>query len=128
HTSPADVNVLLVGPSGQKVLLLSRVGDKLPVNTARLVFDDSAPALGQGVPIAYGTNAPSVYGNPVFPGPAPAGPYATNLAAFNGTNPNCTSSLYVLDDQTGDSGQVSFGWALSIIPAPSIALSSPAPG
>ena len=50
----------------------------------------------------------------MFPAPAPAGPYATSLSAFDGTSANGTWSLYVTDDCGGDAGQVAQGWDLNL--------------
>ncbi len=116
HTFPEDVDVLLVGPAGQKVLLMADAGAAFAVNGVTLAFDDSAatnlPFAGQ---IVSGTFRPTDFApGDSFPAPAPAGPYASALAAFNGTNPNGTWSLYVFDDATGDSGAISGGWSLDI--------------
>lgn len=49
------------------------------------------------------------------PAPAPAPSSATTLAgAFNGTNPNGTWSLYVIDDACPDTGSVAGGWSLDV--------------
>lgn len=123
HTAPDDVSMLLVGPAGQKVTLLSRVGGRVPVSNSRLVFDDTAARLDHAAPIVSGTYAPSDYGTGVtYPAPAPAAPYSGTLAAFNGSNPNGKWSLYVQDDKANDAGQIAFGWSLHIETLPTIAL------
>ncbi len=55
------------------------------------------------------TNAPCL-----FPAPAPAAPYATNLSAFNGASPNGTWSLHVADNSPGAAGTLNGGWSLTI--------------
>ena len=50
----------------------------------------------------------------LFPAPAPAAPYATNLSAFNGASPNGTWSLYVADNSPGAAGTLNGGWSLTI--------------
>jgi hypothetical protein len=52
----------------------------------------------------------------VFPAPAPpADPTpATALSEFDGTSPNGTWELYVVDDALGESGAISGGWCLTI--------------
>ena len=117
HTFPSDVDVLLVGPGGQKLLLMSDVGGGTDAVNANLVFDDTGPAIG--ATIVSGTFRPTNVGaGDLFPAPAPAGPYpATSLSIFNGVNPNGTWSLYVVDDAGVDVGSISGGWSLSITTA-----------
>lgn len=115
HSYPDDLDVLLVGPLGQKVLLMSDAGEGLDVTNAALTFDDAAPfALPDGQGIASGTYKPSDYeSGDVFVVPAPGGPYGTVLSVFNGANPNGTWNLYVQDDDASDQGTIS-GWSLNI--------------
>ena len=42
HTHPDDLDVLLVAPAGQSVLLMSDAGGGLPIDHATLIFDDAA--------------------------------------------------------------------------------------
>ncbi|HWI55722.1 MAG TPA: DUF11 domain-containing protein, partial [Bacillota bacterium] len=49
-----------------------------------------------------------------FPAPAPTAPYSTTLTALNGTDPNGSWTLYVLDDSSGDSGVINAGWTLNL--------------
>ncbi|MEI6566241.1 MAG: DUF11 domain-containing protein, partial [Verrucomicrobiota bacterium] len=51
---------------------------------------------------------------PPFTVPVPPAPYATNLAVFNGFNPNGNWSLYVIDDSQLDTGSISNGWSLNL--------------
>ena len=117
HAYPDDVAVLLVGPKGQKVLLMSNAGGANVVNGKNVGFDDESyvhlPDEGQIVNYIY---KPTQFGSPTlpFPSPAPAGPYAASLSAFDGTNPNGTWDLYVVDDSGRDVGQISGGWDLII--------------
>ena len=88
-----DTDVLLVGPAGQAVTILSDVFSGV-VSGLNLTFDDQA-AAGVPSPPASGTFKPTD-GAPVgeaFPAPAPGAPTATTLAAFNGTDPNGTWHL-----------------------------------
>lgn len=116
HTWPNDVDVLLLGPAGQKVMLMSDAGGGNPVTARNFTFSDSAAAgLPQSAALASGTFKPTDFEpGDVFPAPINASPYATNLSAFNGTNPNGTWSLYVADDGPGDSGSLATGWSLRI--------------
>jgi uncharacterized delta-60 repeat protein len=116
HTFPADVDVLLVSPTGQRVLLMSDAGAGNAVTNVTLTFDDGAglflPDLGQ---IISGSYKPTDYAPAdVFPAPAPAGPYSTNLSAFNGFNPNGVWSLYIMDDTGNNNGFILNGWFMTI--------------
>ena len=115
HDYPGDINVLLVGPTGAKTLLMSHAGT-LPVTGLNLTFDDSAagplPDTGE---LASGVWQVSAYGvAPAFPTNAPAGPYPAALSSFNATSPNGTWSLYVFDDSGGDAGNMFGGWSLAL--------------
>ena len=116
HPFPDDINVLLVSPTGQKVLLMANAGGGFGLANITLTLDDTAslslPDAGQIIP---GNYKPSNYlPVNVFPAPAPAAPYATALSAFNGFDPNGTWSLYVFDDTSGDNGLIQTGWTLSV--------------
>jgi subtilisin-like proprotein convertase family protein len=116
HTFPGDVDMLLVGPGGQKMLLMSDVGGGTDAVNTTIAFDDAA-ATFIGAPVISGTFRPTNSGTgDTFPAPAPAGPYADPqlLSVFNGVNPNGTWSLYVVDDAGADAGSIAEGWELSI--------------
>lgn len=118
HTFPSDVDVLLVSPTGQTVLLFSDVGGSTPITNITLTLDDAAAmALGTG-PLVSGTFRPTniadTLGTDVFAAPAPPAPYGTMMSAFNGASPNGTWSLYVRDDFSGDIGNFNGGFSLTI--------------
>ena len=79
HTWVSDVDVLLVGPGGQKVLVFSDVGDAFNSNGVPVTVtlsDAAASALPASGPFASGTYKPTDYPPAdTFPAPAPAGPY-----------------------------------------------------
>jgi YVTN family beta-propeller protein len=117
HTWPADVDLLLVGPSGQKVMLMSDVGGSFAVADLALTFDDAGPALTMSA-LASGTYRPTdEQPGETLPVPAPAGPYGTALSAFIGTDAAGTWSLYVADDAPGYLGSISNGWSLTFTTA-----------
>jgi subtilisin-like proprotein convertase family protein len=121
HNRPEDVDVLLVGPTGEKVVLMRGAGGSTPASHARITFADGASsAIPDGGAIATGTYRPGDYGSGSLTAPAPQAPYAAGLSAFNGTNPNGTWSLYVVDSATGESGTIAGGFTLTIYPAPVI--------
>jgi extracellular elastinolytic metalloproteinase len=114
HTFPGDVDVLLVGPTGRKMILMSDVGGGVDAVNVSLTFDDTAPPIGATV--VSGTFRPTNSGTgDTFPAPAPGAPYGAALSDFAATNPNGTWSLYVVDDATGDVGNFNGGWSLNII-------------
>jgi subtilisin-like proprotein convertase family protein len=116
HTFPSDIDILLVGPGGQKILLMSDAGDGDGIINQTLTFDDAA-ATPVPDPIVSGTYQPTNNGTgDFFPAPAPAGPYPDPqlLSVFNGVSPNGTWSLYVVDDAGFDVGNISGGWSLNI--------------
>jgi extracellular elastinolytic metalloproteinase len=113
HTFPADVDVLLVGPTGQRIILMSDVGGGVAVSGLNLTFADTgAPVPGT---LVSGTYLPTNAGGAdTFPAPAPGGPYATTLSAFNFLNPVGNWSLYVVDGFAGDVGSIAGGWTLTL--------------
>jgi len=125
HTFPSDVDVLLVGPTGQKFIVMSDVIGGTDWTGQTYTLDDNAAALlpSSGTPPASGSFKPTNYGTgDAFPAPAPAAPYLTPAtagtdtfaSAFNGLNPNGTWSLYVVDDAGTDIGQFAGGWDLTL--------------
>jgi subtilisin-like proprotein convertase family protein len=124
HTYPDDVDVLLVGPAGQSTILMADTGGGSDVSGVNLLFSDAAAAsLPDEAALASGTYKPTIGTSACsvpasFPLPAPAGPYGSLLSVFNGTNPNGTWSLYVIDDDDDDTGSISGGWSLDITVEP----------
>jgi large repetitive protein len=126
HEFPTDIAVLLVGPTGQSVVLMDDAGGESGrgASNVTLTFDDAATNfLSQDINggLFSGTfkptPAPAVTSNCneiAAPASTPAGPYGTTLAVFNGTNPNGTWSLYVYDDCRFGAGSIASGWSLEI--------------
>jgi subtilisin-like proprotein convertase family protein len=118
HTFPGDLDVLLVGPGGQKVMLLSDAGGGTDVSNITLTFEDGAPAASLSA-LTSGTFSPTNSGTvDPFPAPAPAAPYGTALSAYNGVDPNGTWQLFIVDDAGGDVGTLAGGWSLKFTAAP----------
>jgi subtilisin-like proprotein convertase family protein len=116
HTYPDDLDVALVGPGGQAVMLMSDAGGGGDINGLSLTFDSAAATtLPTGSQVVGGVFRPTNYGTTdTFPAPAPAGSYGTNLGIFNGLAPNGTWRLYVVDDAAADLGALAQGWVLTI--------------
>jgi subtilisin-like proprotein convertase family protein len=118
HSYPSDVSMLLVGPKGQKVVLMSRAGNGYALSGTSFQFDQGASnSIPQASPIVSGSSYKPENYNPAltFYEPIPAGPIVTNLNAFADTDPNGTWSLYVQDDQSPDSGNIAGGWTLRLV-------------
>jgi subtilisin-like proprotein convertase family protein len=125
HTAVQDMDVLLVGPGGQNLIIVSDTGSA--TSNVTVDFSDAAPTQ-LAIGVAWGAPGSTVASKPVdntvgdsFPAPAPAGPYnsptpvgvATLGSIFNNTNPNGVWSLYIIDDAGGDSGAIAGGWCLT---------------
>jgi subtilisin-like proprotein convertase family protein len=111
HNRPDDLDIVLVAPGGQKVLLMSDACGGIPIpngTTFRFNHDDP-PVPDHGIcntgPGGSGVNFSPTDHAPAdsLPAPAPSGPY-TSLAALRGTSPNGVWRLYVHDDLTDRSG------------------------
>jgi subtilisin-like proprotein convertase family protein len=116
HVFPNDVDMLLVGPGGQKLILSSDAGGTAAVTNRTITLDDAAATTIPGG-MANGTYRPTNNGTgDTFPAPAPAGPHPDPqlLSIFNGQNPNGVWSLYVVDDAGTDAGSIGGGWQLNI--------------
>ncbi|MDM7922386.1 MAG: M36 family metallopeptidase [Pyrinomonadaceae bacterium] len=143
HDWHQDVDLLLVGPGGQKFIILSDVGgantEALPPRTFAIA--DSAANPMTTAPFIDGAEyRPTNTGaSDPFPSPAPAAPYenpapagsATLASVFgtSGASLNGTWSLYGVDDANTDPGQITGGWKLTFEPqfAASL-LCTPIPG
>lgn len=116
HGFPSDVDVLLAGPRGQKLVLQSDAGGGWSVTNVMLNFEDELTVfLPEKTPLVAGGYKPTDYlPGDVFPAPAPRGERGSQLSTFNGTDPNGFWSLYVNDASVGDGGVIAEGWTLSL--------------
>jgi subtilisin-like proprotein convertase family protein len=113
HHDPLDLDILLVGPGGQQVLLMSDAADATDVTNVDLNFDDAAGAI-PSTALMSGTYKPTNVGAvDAFPAPAPASTGNTSLSVFDGTNPTGTWRLFVLDDQSSGVGTIG-SWGLHL--------------
>lgn len=100
HQYPDDVCIFLRSPTGETCELMRRCGGSNSVSNLTFVFDDAAgSSLPDSTALSSGTFKPTQFppNAPVFPAPAPAGPYGSTLAAFNGIDPNGSWSLWIQD-------------------------------
>jgi hypothetical protein len=119
HSYPADLDILLVSPSGAKIMLMSDAGGSTGVTNATLIFHpnwqvSTSPPENSAIP----SHMESHYRVRNFgeqeaqlPG-APTGPYSDDLDAVYGTDPNGVWSLYIYDDKTGQSGVLQDSWGV----------------
>lgn len=121
HSDPGNLNLLLVGPGGQAVVLMSAAVGSYPMTGLTFTLSDQAYyPLPVSSPLGDGNFQATDYAPNhtnllyAFPPPAPAPPFATRFATFDGLSPNGTWSLYISDAQAGDSGQIAGGWSLAI--------------
>src|SRR5207247_66958 len=88
HSQPHDLEILLVGPAGQKTWLMSDCGGINVVNNITLTFDNAAASgLPNQSQLFGGTFKPTDFPpDDVLPAWAPAGPYVADLSDFHGTD------------------------------------------
>jgi subtilisin-like proprotein convertase family protein len=112
HTFPDDVDVLLVSPTGQAVILMSDVGGGTDAIGLDYTLDDAGPAMSDAGANPQGTYRPTNFeAVDTWAPPVVGAPSATTLATFAG-NPNGTWRLYVMDDAGGDVGYLG-NWSIT---------------
>jgi uncharacterized repeat protein (TIGR01451 family) len=111
-----DLDFLLVGPQGQKLMIMSDAfGPSSLAGT--VILDDLAT---NALPTAYldglgGRFRPTDHEpGETLPAPAPSPPYATNLAAFAGNDANGDWQLYVASDENFAASTLG-GWSLTFV-------------
>jgi len=119
HTFPDDLDMLLAGPTGANAIIVSDVGGSADVTNVNLLLSDAAAnPIPDGGPLVSGTFKPTNVnpgtGTEAWPAPAPVPGGGSALAAFTGTNPNGTWSLFSVDDQSTDSGTLG-AWCLEVL-------------
>ncbi len=137
HSGPDDIDILLVGPTGKALVIMSDAGGSPDITNLTLTLDDTAAEKVQDSGLIASNNAvvsfkPTNHATSVdnFVSPAPASstiesPGGTGdagtagLSVFNGLNPNGIWKLFVRDDANGDIGSISRGWTLNITTEPS---------
>lgn len=123
-----DLDILLVGPGGQRVMLMSDVFCEVCQPGRDYVFDDGAVAsMSDSSEPTSGTWRPTNLNDPseaneTLDEPAPPSPYGSQLAAFAGVDPNGTWKLYVHDDtpplsEPADAGSIG-SWSIELTVAP----------
>jgi subtilisin-like proprotein convertase family protein len=123
HPAAGDLDILLVGPSGQTALIMSEAGG--PASSDSLIFDDQAASQVPNFPdpVVSGVFQPTNYdftpSPDTFAAPAPTNPASGSaLAVFNGTGANGTWTLFVKeqDNVPVETGSIA-SWGLDITTA-----------
>lgn len=119
HNRPEDLELLLVSPSGTKVMVMAHACGGDDITSFQWTFDDEAAQ-----PMTDDTPSgclpfevrPSAFGTiQSLPDPAPPMPYDFELLKFDGEDPNGAWSLYVHDDGLFvGGGFLTTGWSLAI--------------
>ena len=129
HTEPDDIDALLVGPTGARVLLMRATCAGSPLNAVSLMFEDggthtSLPATG---PCAPGVYNPTNYdGSGALSPPAPSQPYGGALGRFARDPSIGVWKLFVEDaGGPGGVGSIAGGWRLEVLPQVTCAGKSP---
>ena len=113
HAFPDELDIALTGPDGRTIMLMSDTGESGGACDAPdLQFSMTAtgpvpasPLLCSGVYLPTDDDSDS-FDSDVFPAPAPAEPFVDSLSVFNGSFPNGSWSLRVVDDTFGDGGSI----------------------
>jgi len=126
HPFADDVDVLLVGPQGQTVVIMSDAGGSSNITNLTLNVDDKAALpMPDAVPpfpttgsVDFQPTNGTGQGTESYPPPAPPNPGPdSELSSFDGTNPNGSWRLFVGDDVDSFSGRFEGGWSLEITTA-----------
>lgn len=107
HTFPGDLSMVLQSPAGTAVKIWALDCGGTDVLNKDFTFDDSAATVLPGNCSAGGTFKTTTGNTAVMPAPAPAAPYGTSLAAFNGQQANGQWKLFIFDGAGVDGGWIS---------------------
>lgn len=125
HSWADDVDILLVGPAGQKFIVLSDAGGGSGFDSTRTITLSDAGAalvpLDLDDPLANGIYKPTNYSSgdtfasvtAPYLSPGTAGT-ATFDSVFAYADPNGDWKLYVVDDASGGSGTIAGGWCIDM--------------
>ncbi len=123
HQRPDDVDILLVSPTGKKIMLMSDAGGATALQYLNLKF---SPAPGLPLPADEGplsstTYGPANYGEQENSFPAgspdpPLGSYTDTLSDLSAADPRSIWRLHIVDDTAQRSGSISGSWCLILNP------------
>ena len=123
HPQASDLDILLVGPGGQRALIMSDAGDEA-ANDSLVLDDQAASQLSRSDPLVSGPFQPTNYdvttAPDTFAAPAPTNAtHGSSLSVFNGTDPNGTWRLFIREQDAipVETGSLNSGWSLTITTA-----------
>ena len=122
HEHPDDVDMLLQGPTGETVMVMSDAcGDNDITSNFNYVFDDEATAQlsdTNATTCGSASKRPSDFGDPPenMPSPVPPRPYGATMSVFDGL-PGGDFRLFINDDTSGDIGYIN-DWSLTLTTRP----------
>jgi hypothetical protein len=146
HQLPDNLDVLLVGPQGQKFVLMGDAGDAAAIDPnapVTLMFTDAAgQVLPNSAMLTTGFYEPTTWESPVtdFAAPAPPGPYNEPGSAIGGTGPQTLNGTFGFTNSNGDwnlyvrddgglqqpvaiTGCIGTGWSIDFLPLTAAAVS-----
>jgi subtilisin-like proprotein convertase family protein len=127
HSAPSDVAICLESPTGQKLLVQEAIWGTPASDITYMISDLGSNQVGSFDLASSGTYKPTANSGLVsFNNPGPGSAYnnpgpsssgnATMASTFAGASPNGLWRLWVVDISSGDAGQISGGWDLTINP------------
>lgn len=128
HQNPDDLDMLLVGPTGKSMVLMSDACGSFDVNAYGWIFDDEAfdpiPDGGSGNDCGTTSWRPRDYEvGDVYPAPAPLGPHSSSLSGYDLTSPSGQWRLFVRDDTSSNVGFLVNRFVLDMETRPKAAIS-----
>lgn len=139
-SSPDDTDMVIAGPNGQNVMLMSDACGENPSTLKEddWTFDDAAPTFlsnnGPCTSFQQASFKPTNYfeeekPDDLSPNGGPPPPYLNALSFLAGGTPNGAWNLFVRDDNVNFAGFDINAWALTleVEPPPPVTLPSPAP-
>jgi subtilisin-like proprotein convertase family protein len=113
HSFLSDIDIAIVGPTNQALLLFAEQGGSADFSNATVTFADGASAYAGGNIFGAMGIRPIGGTGAAFDGALPAGTtFVSTFAELTGA-PNGTWALYVFDDVGGDVGQIQNGWSIT---------------
>jgi len=119
HTNPTDVDIMVVGPTGARAIILSDVGggsDLVSPGINLTLDDEASSSLSTSAKLTAGSFKPTNEGaGDTFPKTTTTARTVLPLGIFDGTDPNGVWKLYVVDDRADFKGTIERGWEVEVL-------------